>query len=79
MLLGQGPYAEQQQQITYDLAVYLQIAAATVRAWKMLQGRGDLQGQLSKVIRGSNEPYAVFVDCLLQTAGRVGNQNKQCL
>ena len=50
MLLGQGPYAEQQQQITYDPAVYLQIATTAVRAWKTLQGCGDLQGQLSKVI-----------------------------
>ncbi|KAG3270291.1 hypothetical protein H1C71_023094, partial [Ictidomys tridecemlineatus] len=48
--------------------VYIQIAVDAVRAWKTLQGHGSLQGQLSKVIQGANEPYAEFVDRLIQTA-----------
>ncbi|KAG3279014.1 hypothetical protein H1C71_006089 [Ictidomys tridecemlineatus] len=71
MLLGNGHYEGQWQQIEYDPAIYAQIAADAVRAWKTLQGYGDLQGQLSKVIQGANEPYHEFVDRLFQTATRV--------
>ena len=45
----------------------------------MLQGHGDLQGQLSKVIQGSDEPYVEFVDRLLQTAGRVFGDSEQAI
>ncbi|KAG3271906.1 hypothetical protein H1C71_030093, partial [Ictidomys tridecemlineatus] len=38
MLLGKGPYEGQRQQMEYDPAVYAQIAADAVRAWKTLQG-----------------------------------------
>ena len=41
------------------------------KAWKTIQGSGDLQGQLSKVIQGPNEAYADLVARLMQTAGRI--------
>lgn len=71
MLMGMGPYLGQQNQVGFPPAVYMQIAMAAVRAWKTLQGTGDLQGQLSKVLQGSNEPYADFLARLMQTAGRI--------
>ncbi|RWS18818.1 endogenous retrovirus group K member 5 Gag polyprotein-like protein, partial [Leptotrombidium deliense] len=71
MLMGSGQYAGNNNQINFPPAVYLQIATAAMRSWKTIQGTGDLQGQLSKVIQGSNEPYADFVDRLIQTASRI--------
>lgn len=71
MLMGTGPYEGVQAQLNYHPGVYAQAAAAAIRAWKTLQGTGDLHGQLSKVTQGSNEPYADFVDRLIQTASRI--------
>lgn len=71
MLMGSGPYLGQHNQVNNPPAVYLQISTAAVRAWKTLQGTGDLQGQLSKVLQGPNEPYADFLARLMQTAGRI--------
>ncbi|XP_058441272.1 igE-binding protein-like [Marmota monax] len=79
MLLGKGPYEDQQQQIAYDPGVYAQIAADAIKAWKTLQGHGGLQGQLSKIIQGANEPYAEFVDRLIQTATRVFGNTEQAM
>ena len=61
MLLGTGQFTGQQAQLKYDSTVYMQIAAAATKAWRTIQGSGDLQGQLSKVLQGTNEPYADFV------------------
>ncbi|XP_059043438.1 endogenous retrovirus group K member 5 Gag polyprotein-like [Mustela lutreola] len=71
MLMGGGQFVGQNNQIEYPPGVYVQIAAAATRAWKTIQGSGDLQGQLSKVLQGPNEPYADFVDRLLQVARRI--------
>lgn len=71
MLVGMGPYVGRNEQLQYNPAVYLQIAASATKVWKTLQGSGDLQAQLSKVIQGSNEAYADFVARLMQTAGRI--------
>ncbi|XP_077871518.1 uncharacterized protein LOC144364971 [Ictidomys tridecemlineatus] len=79
MLLGKGPYEDRQQQLAYDPGVYLQIAVDAVRAWKTLQEPGGLQGQLSKIIQGANEPYAEFVDRLIQTATRVFGNTEQAM
>ncbi|KAL6033486.1 hypothetical protein STEG23_016303 [Scotinomys teguina] len=69
MLFGQGQYATIAAQINYDPAVYAQIGAAAVRAWKALPNKaaGD---QLSKV-QGSSESYSEFVSCLMQLAGKI--------
>lgn len=71
MLMDTGQYLGQHHQVKFPPAVYQQIATAAVRAWKTLQGSGDLQGQLSKVLQGPNEPYANFLARLMQTAGRI--------
>ncbi|XP_059228163.1 igE-binding protein-like [Mustela nigripes] len=71
MFTGTGLYLGSQAQSQYLPGVYHQIAAAATRAWRTLRGAGDLQGQLSKVLKGPNEPYTDFVDRLMQRAGRV--------
>ena len=56
MLTGAGAYANLQQQVLYDLAVFAQIVATTDKAWKVLPNKvvGD---QLSKVLQGPSEPF----------------------
>ncbi|KAL6088972.1 hypothetical protein STEG23_021129 [Scotinomys teguina] len=70
MLFGQGQYATIATQINYDPAVYAQIGASAVQAWKTLPNKvaGD---QLSKVVQGSSEPYSEFVSRLMQLAGKI--------
>ncbi|KAL6089418.1 hypothetical protein STEG23_038290 [Scotinomys teguina] len=70
MLFGQGQYATIATQINHDPAVYAQIGAAAVQAWKVLSNKaaGD---QLSKVVQGSSEPYSEFVSRLMQLAGKI--------
>lgn len=79
MLTGEGQYSDHQQQLLYDPGVYAQIATATCRAWGTLPAKGDLQGQLSKVIQGPNEPYSAFVDRLLVPVGRVFGDADQAM
>lgn len=78
MLTGAGQYNTLAAQITYDPAVYAQIATAAVRAWKNLpnKGAGD---QLSKVMQGPSEPFSEFVDRLLQLAGKLFGDADQAM
>ncbi|KAL6094028.1 hypothetical protein STEG23_023473 [Scotinomys teguina] len=76
MLIGAGQYADLVAQIRYDPAVYAQISAAAMRAWKALPNKASGE-QLSKVIQGPSEPFSEFVDCLLQLAGKIfGNADQ---
>ena len=68
MSTGAGQYASLAAQITYDPAVYDQIAVAAVKAWKALPNKGAGE-QLSKVLQGPSEPYPEFVHRLLQLGG----------
>lgn len=65
MLTGAGQYVGLATQINYDPAVYAQIAAVAIKAWKALPNKGARE-QLSKVLQGPSEPYPESVDCLLQ-------------
>lgn len=40
MLMGMGQYMGKQAQILHNPAVYMQISAAAIKAWKTIQGRG---------------------------------------
>lgn len=79
MLMGTGQYEGHHNQIQFPPAVYIQIGRCAEKAWRMITGAGDLQGQLSKVIQGTNEPYADFVDRLMQTASRVFGDVNQAM
>ncbi|KAL6032154.1 hypothetical protein STEG23_025093 [Scotinomys teguina] len=76
MLTGAGQYADLAAQIRYDPAVYAQISAVAMRAWKALPNKASGE-QLSKVIQGPSDPFSEFVDRLLQLAGKIfGNADQ---
>lgn len=71
MLLGEGPYEGQTNQIDFPIAVYMQTAAAAHHAWGCLPVKGDIGGSLASIWQSSDEPYQNFVDRLLISASRI--------
>jgi hypothetical protein len=71
MLLGEGPYEGQTNQIDFPVAVYTQIATAVRRAWGQLPVKGDIGGSLASIRQSSDEPYQNFVDRLFISASRI--------
>jgi hypothetical protein len=71
MLLGEGPYEGQTNQIDFPIAVYTQIAAAACCAWGLLPVKGDTGESLASIRQSSDEPYQNFVDRLLISASRI--------
>ena len=71
MLLGEGPYEGQTNQIDFPVAVYAQIATAARRAWGRLPVKGEIGGSLASIRQSSDEPYQDFVDRLLISASRI--------
>jgi hypothetical protein len=71
MLLGEGPYEGQTNQTDFPVAVYMKIAVAAHRAWRLLPVRGDIGGSLVSIRQSSDEPYQNFVDRLLIAASRI--------
>ena len=71
MLLGEGPYEGQANQIGFPVGVYAQISVAARLAWGQLPFRGDVGGSLASIRQGPDEPYQNFVDRLLIAASRI--------
>lgn len=71
MLLGEGPYEGQTNQIDFPVAVYAQIATAARRAWGRLPVKGEIGGSLASIRQSSDKPYQDFVDRLLISASRI--------
>ena len=69
MLLGQGPYAN--QQVGYSIQLFHQINHLAVRAWKAIPNRGEVSGNLTKVVQRLAEPFTDFVARMMEVAGRV--------
>lgn len=69
MLTGQGQWVANQTQ--YPAEVYNQINRAAVKAWKSLPNKGQIAGNLTKIIQGNNEPFSDFVARMLEAAGRI--------
>ena len=69
MLLGQGRFA--QQQTGYPLQVFEQVNQIAIRAWKSLPNRGEVSGNLTKIIQGPTEPFSDFVARMVEAAGRI--------
>ena len=69
MLLGQGCFAN--AQTGYLLQVYDQINQIATRAWKALLNRGEVAGNLTKVIQGPTESFADFVARMVEVASRI--------
>ena len=69
MLLGRGRYVNQQN--AYPPLLYEQINRIAIRAWKALPNRGEVAGNLTKILQGPSEPFSEFVAKLMEAAGRI--------
>jgi hypothetical protein len=69
MLLGQGRFAQQQK--GYPVQVFEQVNQIAIRAWKSLPNRGEVSGNLTKIVQGPTEPSSDFVARMVEAAGRV--------
>ena len=70
MLVGEGQYISLQDQLTYPAMAYPQINHLALQAWRKLPSTQKTEG-ISKIRQGPDEPYADFVDLLLQAVGRL--------
>ena len=69
MLLGQGQWAD--NQTAFPVPVYQQIVEIFKRAWRMIPKRGEVSGNLTKIIQGPNEPFSDFVARMIEAAGKI--------
>lgn len=69
MLTGQGQWTA--NQTVYPAEVYEQINKAAIKAWKSLPNKGQVTGNLTKIIQGNNEPFSDFVARMMEAAGRI--------
>uniref|UniRef100_UPI001E1B598C igE-binding protein-like n=1 Tax=Jaculus jaculus TaxID=51337 RepID=UPI001E1B598C len=69
MLTGQGQWTV--NQTAYPVEVYGQINQIAVRAWKSLPNKGEVTGNLTKIVQGINEPFSDFVARIMEAAGRI--------
>ena len=77
MLLGQGQWAA--NQTAYPVQVYQQINEIYNRAWKMIPKRGEVSGNLTKIIQGPNEPFADFVARMVEAAGKIFGEAQEAM
>ncbi|XP_058438065.1 igE-binding protein-like [Marmota monax] len=69
MLLGQGRFAN--QQTGFPLEAYDQINNIYIRAWKSLPNRGEVSGNLTKILQGPTEPFSDFVARMVDAAKKI--------
>ncbi|XP_069862589.1 endogenous retrovirus group K member 6 Gag polyprotein-like [Dipodomys merriami] len=69
MLLGQGPYTV--DQTGYPFEVYCQVNEIFYKSWRALPNKGEMAGNLTKIMQAPNEPFSDFVARMLETAKRV--------
>ncbi|XP_052026244.1 igE-binding protein-like [Apodemus sylvaticus] len=69
MLMGIGRWAANQTQ--FPIEVYAQINDIYQRAWKALPKKGEVVGNLTKILQGTNEPFSEFVARMMEAAERV--------
>lgn len=70
-MLGEGQYADTQQQLDYNMAYYAQISLAARKAWKKLPTSKNVTMDLTKIRQGPDELYQDFVSRLLDAAGKL--------
>ncbi|XP_026956179.1 igE-binding protein-like, partial [Sagmatias obliquidens] len=69
MLLGQGQWIN--NQTMFPVQVYSQINEINMRAWRALPNKGEVSGNLTKIIQGGTEPFSDFVARMMEAAGRI--------
>ena len=77
MLSGQGQWTV--NQTAYPVEVYGQMALCAVRAWKVLTNKGEVSGNLTKIIQSPSEPFSDFVARMIETAGKIFGDQKQAM
>ena len=71
MLLGEGQYEGNTNQIGLPVGVYSQITIAAHHAWSQLPTKGNLSGNLSGIKQAPDELFQEFMDSLLKAASRI--------
>lgn len=69
MLLGQGQWVN--NQTAFPLEVYAQINTMAIKAWKALPNKGEVSGNLTRILQGPTEPFSDFVARMMEAAGRI--------
>lgn len=69
--LGEGRYADTQQQLDFNMAAYAQISLAARKAWRQLPTSKNVTTDLTKIRQGPDEPYQDFVSRLLDSVGKM--------
>ena len=77
MLTGQGQWAV--NQTAYPEEVYGQIVLCAVKAWKVLTNKGEVSGNLTKVIQSPSEPFSDFVAPMMEAAGKMFRDQEQAM
>lgn len=77
MLTGQGQWVA--NQTAFPVQLYTQINACATKAWKALTNKGQVSGNLTKIIQGQSEPFADFVARMIEAAGRVFGDQEQAM
>lgn len=69
MLLCQGRFTN--QQTGYPVQVFEQINKIATKAWISLPNKGEVSGNLTKILQGPVEPFSDFVARLVEVAGKI--------
>lgn len=77
MLTGQGQWVA--NQTAFPLQVYAQINTCAAKAWKALTNKGEVSGNLTKIIQGLSEPFSDFVARMMEAAGRIFGDQEQAM
>jgi hypothetical protein len=71
ILLGEGQYESNANQVGFPVGVYAQVAMAAHHAWNQLPTKGDLGGSLASIRQGPDELFQDLVDRLLKAASGI--------
>nr|XP_048297948.1 igE-binding protein-like [Myodes glareolus] len=69
MLTGTGLYAN--NQVALPPLVFDQINALAIKAWKSVPTKGEVRGNLTKIIQKAEESFSDFVTRMVEAAGRL--------
>lgn len=51
--------------------MFEQVNQIAIKAWKSLPNKGEVSGNLTKILQGPMEPFSDFVARLVEAAGRI--------
>ncbi|XP_066873418.1 igE-binding protein-like [Kogia breviceps] len=77
MLLGQGQWLN--NQTVFPMEVYGQINQIGMQTWRALPNKGEVSGNLTKIIQGNTEAFSDFVARMMEAAGRIFGNVKDAM